>query len=117
MNEEKVIGTVEEVQTKEGETDGKRWTRTAYKVTGRIFSTFDDKYSSFKEGDLVLIEYKKSLDGKYNNITEMFKGKFSTGKVLEDYTLTALFELIREKIRQELFEELRNNNMLKTREL
>jgi hypothetical protein len=71
----KVTGVIESKEIKEGTTDDKAWMRTAFKINGKIFSTFDEGLSKeFRSGDKVEIEYEQK--GMYSNIKEM---KLSSG--------------------------------------
>lgn len=67
------IGKIAKKESKSGQSkDGKgTWNRTAYTINGKIYSTFNKELGSFNEGDVVKIEFDKSEDGKFNNITNM----------------------------------------------
>jgi len=49
-----------------------KWTRTAFQINGKTYSTFDANIT-FNEGDDVKVVFTVSADGKYNNITSMEK--------------------------------------------
>jgi len=67
--------TKKEVHTGEGKNGP--WVRIAYTVNGRIYSTFNEDFSGFKEGDMIELEFEKDPTGKYNNAKTIvpFDGK------------------------------------------
>lgn len=64
-------GSITKKDTKSGGAGDKAWTRAAYTVNGKVYSTFDIKLMDFNEGDSIHMDYEKSSDGKYNNIKSM----------------------------------------------
>ena len=73
----KITGVIEEKTVKESPTDAeKEWKRFAFKVKGKTYSSFDTANDSFKEGEVVEIEY--TVNGAFNNIQKMTKVDVST---------------------------------------
>jgi len=73
---EKIIGVIEEITIKPGNTNGKDWKRYAFRISGKTYSSFDEKVEGFKIGDSVEVEYLTK--DNYHNITSM---KLSDGQV------------------------------------
>lgn len=62
-------GKISKKESTSGESNGKEWTRTAYIIDNKRFSTFETH--DFNSGDEVQVAYKVTDDGKYNNIKNM----------------------------------------------
>lgn len=64
-----------------------------FKEQEQSFSIFDTKLIEKvrgKEGKKLTIKYKKSLDGKYNNVSEVIEGEETLGALIKDTSLMAL---------------------------
>lgn len=93
---ENISGIIEKKDRKTGHGDKGDWVRIAYTIGGKHYSTFNQDYDVFKEGEKVDIEFEKN--GVYNNIKtmillgEMIKiGEKPTGK-LSDFKQSAEVE-------------------------
>jgi len=66
-----IIGKILSKDSKSGikSSDKTPYTRTAFKINGKIFSTFDNL--NFNIGDAVQVVYE--INGQYNNIQSMIK--------------------------------------------
>ena len=82
---EKITGKIESIEQKSGESaSGNLWKRASFKVNGRSYSTFDEKIiNTYQSGDSVEIEFEKTKDGKYSNITEIKKVDLSEFKTAD----------------------------------
>jgi hypothetical protein len=68
-------GTMESVEPKTSEVTGKEYAFVKCNESEMLFSVFDTKIIeklNGKKGKRIEIKYRKSVDGKYNNITEVF---------------------------------------------
>jgi hypothetical protein len=76
MEENKLVGVIEETSIKPGETNGKKWKRSTLKIGGKIFASFDEAVAKdILDGNLrkdIAVEINFKTDGKYNNIVSIF---------------------------------------------
>jgi hypothetical protein len=80
----KITGSVEEKVVQRGDKDGKAWTRIAFTVGGKTFSTFDIASEGIaNKGDLVEVEYE--VNGKYNNLKGIKKLEEKIGQVQQGF--------------------------------
>lgn len=72
MEEENITGRIESLESKSGETNGKKWTRFTLTLNGVKYSTFyKDLFEGILSGDGIKMGFIN--DGKYNTIKSIEK--------------------------------------------
>ena len=103
-----IKGKIEKVEMSTGSGNKGPWSRWAYKIDGKTFSTFNEEIgNNFKPGDFVKVQTKTSPDGKYENMISMEKIEDLNG--VEDKNVG--FSKSTDDLLRQILAELRSNKV------
>ena len=104
----KIKGKIDEIGITRGMGKKGEWTRWAFKIDGKTYSTFDEKIGNkFKVGEVVEMQTQRDKTDTYDNMLTM---ELATGEpTINEHQIKVGFEV--EDLLRQILAELKSNKV------